>query len=279
MIKIYSNINEFLNNNLSNIYYEFTVDTYILKVSNDNEELIVEKGLDSELFITGSVNLIPELIDNMISLGLKFETYTMKQELALEFNKLYVKKLSGSFTELSCPIKGYVSMQYNNGNLETCVLAGGCFWCVGKPYYEYEGILKVYSGFTAGKEVLPKYEEVKQQKTHHLEAIKIIYDKTIISYEDILGIYFETIDPFDGGGQYIDRGESYTTAIFYKNDNMKNQILKYIEQVEKEYGRKIAVKLLPEMVFYMAEEYHQDYALKNPELMEEELIASGRIKK
>lgn len=280
MIKIYEDIKEFIGNNvgIGDIEYKFSKNCYLLKVYDETCELIVEKGIDSELFVTGSVSLMGELVENMIQLGLCFETYVMTMELSEAFNKKYVEILGGSFISVECPIKGYVSMKYVPSDIFSCVLAGGCFWCVGKPYYEYEGILRVFSGYTSGNKVLPIYEEVKSQSTHHLEAIKLIFDSKLITYEDILDIYFETIDPYDDGGQFIDRGESYTTCIFYNSLAMKEKVLNYISNFEEKYDKKVAVKVLPEEVFYMAEEYHQDYALKNPELMEKELIESGRKK-
>ena len=159
-----------------------------------------------------------------------------------------------------------------------CILAGGCFWCMAKPYYQYEGIEKVFSGYTGGKEENPTYEQVKRQETGHKEAIKIIYDEKIIKYKDILNVYFQTIDPFDFGGQYIDRGSSYTCAIFYQDNKMQEIAIEYITQLEEKYNKKCAVELLEENEFYIAEEYHQDYALKNPEAMEKELRESGRKK-
>lgn len=163
--------------------------------------------------------------------------------------------------------------------LNYCILAGGCFWCMAKPYYEYDGIINVYSGYSGGDKINPTYEEVKAQKTNHLECVKLIFDEDIISYREILDIYFDTIDPFDDGGQFIDRGLSYTCAIFYHNNFMKEEIFNYIQNKENEYNKKIMVKIREEMPFYMAEEYHQDYAIKNPELMEQELILSGRKEK
>lgn len=160
-----------------------------------------------------------------------------------------------------------------------CILAGGCFWCMAKPYYEYEGIIHVYSGYSGGSEINPTYEKVKSQKTTHKECIKLVYDDEIISFNEILDIYFDTIDPFDDGGQFIDRGKSYTTAIFYSNEKMKEIAKEYINNISNKNNKNVAVEILEEMPFYMAEEYHQDYALKNPELMEKELIESGRIKK
>ncbi len=162
--------------------------------------------------------------------------------------------------------------------MKHCVLAGGCFWCMAKPYYEYDGIINVYSGYSGGSEINPTYEEVKAQKTSHLECVKLIYDENIINYIDILNIYFDTIDPFDAGGQFIDRGNSYTTAIFYNSPEMKEIIEKFLNEKQKLYDKKIVVKVKEEGPFYMAEDYHQDYAIKNPELMKEELILSGRIK-
>ena len=162
--------------------------------------------------------------------------------------------------------------------MKHCVLAGCCFWCMAKPYYEYDGIINVYSGYSGGTEINPTYEEVKSQKTSHLECVKLIYDDKTINYIDILNIYFETIDPFDDGGQFIDRGNSYTTAIFYQDEEMKEVIENFLSEKQKLYERKIVVKVLKESLFYMAEDYHQDYAIKNPELMLEELKLSGRIK-
>ena len=117
--------------------------------------------------------------------------------------------------------------------MKHCVLAGGCFWCMAKPYYEYDGIINVYSGYSGGKEINPTYEEVKSQKTSHLECVKLVYDEKIINYIDILNIYFETIDPFDDGGQFIDRGNSYTTAIFYHDDEMKEEIVNFLNEKQK----------------------------------------------
>ena len=162
--------------------------------------------------------------------------------------------------------------------MKHCILAGGCFWCMAKPYYEYDGIINVYSGYSGGDEVNPTYLDVKGQKTHHLECVKLVYDENIISYKEILNIYFDTIDPFDDGGQFIDRGDSYTTAIFYNSLEMKEEIENFLNEKQKLYNEKIVVKVREEMPFYMAEEFHQDYAIKNPKLMEEELKLSGRLK-
>lgn len=161
---------------------------------------------------------------------------------------------------------------------KSIMFADGCFWCMAKPYYEYDGVISVFSGYAGGLEVNPTYEEVKAHKTTHRETIKIVYDPNVISYDELLDIYFDTIDPFDGEGQFIDRGFNYTCAVFTSVEEEKNKVRKRLQKLEAEYKTPTYVQVLDEVTFYMAEEYHQDYAIKNPKEMEEELITSGRKK-
>ena len=284
MIKIYSK-NEYLKE--ENIFVDkdyfdsielFTKNEYIVKIYKNEKYIFAFKnGKEKELLVIGDDSLIEELVDNLISLGLNFKKCIMKKDLAKKFSNIYLSKMGGSFTE---SIKEEdILMEYKKSNITSCVLAGGCFWCMAKPYYEYDGIIHVYSGYSGGDEILPKYEEVKKQETHHKECVKLIYDESIISYKEILDIYFNTIDPFDDGGQFIDRGDSYTTALFYNDEKVKEEAVSYIEDIERRFEKKVAVKVLEEKVFYMAEEYHQDYAIKNPQEMQKELEESGRIKK
>ncbi|MBO5712402.1 MAG: peptide-methionine (S)-S-oxide reductase MsrA [Acholeplasmatales bacterium] len=224
----------------------------------------------------------------------KYRNQKLSQKLmAMVLNEIVSKgKVAALYVDKSNPISNHVykklgfeyetpmyQITYKESNIKECVLAGGCFWCASKPYYEYDGILNVYSGYTGGSEISPSYEDVKKQKTSHKEAIKLIYDSNIISFKEILDIYFNTIDPFDDGGQFIDRGASYTTAIYYNNEADKNLAIYYINDIESRFKQTVYVEVLEEMIFYMAEEYHQDYAIKNPVEMEKELIESGRINK
>lgn len=164
-------------------------------------------------------------------------------------------------------------------NQSYCILAGGCFWCIAMPYYECKGVSRVISGYCGGEEINPTYEDVKAQKTSHREVIKIIYDSSIISFKELIEIYFANIDPFDGEGQFIDRGLSYSPAIFYKDENELNIAKECIKKIEKDNNKKVEVLLIKEKQFYDAEEYHQDYGLKNPSEIEKELIESGRKNK
>ncbi|MGL5416337.1 MAG: peptide-methionine (R)-S-oxide reductase MsrB [Clostridium sp.] len=146
------------------------------------------------------------------------------------------------------------------------IFAGGCFWCMVKPFDQFPGVIKITSGYTGGHVENPTYEEVCSKMTGHTEAVQIIYDEDIISYRELLEIFFRSIDPTDPDGQFGDRGESYKTAIFYCTEEQKNLAKEYIEELEKKkvYGDKqIAVRIREAKPFYEAEEEHQDYYKKN----------------
>ena len=153
--------------------------------------------------------------------------------------------------------------------------AGGCFWCV-TPIYRIYGVDKVVSGYSGGKEENPSYEDVKSQKTGHRETILLEYDPAKVSYDGLLDIYFENVDPFDPEGQFIDRGHSYTLAIYYTSEEEKRLAEARIRALKAETGREVCVALEPFTAFYPAEEYHQDYDRKHPAEFEKELIESGR---
>ena len=138
--------------------------------------------------------------------------------------------------------------------------------------------MKAYCGYSGGYEVNPTYEDVKSQKTGHRETIELTYEKENVSFDKLLDIYFANVDPFDGEGQYIDKGFSYTLAIYYQDEEEKQIAESRIKALEEESGKKVQVALEPFKSFYPAEEEHQDYYLKNPEAFEKELIESGRKK-
>ncbi len=161
--------------------------------------------------------------------------------------------------------------------MKEAYFAGGCFWCV-TPIFKMYGAAQVICGYAGGDEVNPTYEQVKHQETGHRETIKIVYDPDRVSYEKLLEIYLANVDPFDGEGQFIDKGFSYTLALFYQEDAQREQAEEKLAALEEKSGRKTQVAVLPYKNFYEAEEYHQDYYLKNPEAFEKELRESGRKK-
>ena len=161
---------------------------------------------------------------------------------------------------------------------EIATFAGGCFWCMVKPFDQLDGIEQVVSGYTGGHVENPTYEQVCSETTGHLEAVQITFNPDIFPYERIVETYWKLIDPTDPGGQFYDRGESYTTAIFYHNEEQREiaeQSKKRLEESGK-FNKPIAVKILPAKPFYPAEEYHQHYYKKNPLHYERYHIGSGR---
>ena len=152
--------------------------------------------------------------------------------------------------------------------------AGGCFWCITPFFKRFEGVKSVTSGYSGGDEINPSYEDVKKQKTGHRETIRIEYDENKVDFNKLLDVFFANVDLYDEGGQFIDRGHSYTLAVYYTNEEQKIKT----EAKIASYKDKIYVSLEKFKSFYEAEEYHQDYYLKNPEAFEKELIESGRKK-
>ena len=155
-------------------------------------------------------------------------------------------------------------------------LAGGCFWCIGDFFLMQDGVEDTNCGYSGGDEKEVTYHQVKGQKTGHRESIEIIYDEKTISLEKLLDLYFEYVDVLDEGGQGIDRGRSYSLALYYQNEEERKLFEKRKAQEEEKVGSKIALAIEPFLFFIEAEEEHQHFSLKNPEAFEEELIVSGR---
>ena len=149
-------------------------------------------------------------------------------------------------------------------NINEAYFAGGCFWCMEEFFEKVKGVEKVISGYSGGKTKNPTYKEVTYGDTGHFEAIKIIYDQDIINYQELLKLYWKNIDPFDSAGQFCDKGLSYRSVAFYKNQNEKMDIENSIKNIEKRFSGKKVVTFIREFKkFYPAEEYHQDYYQEN----------------
>lgn len=168
---------------------------------------------------------------------------------------------------------------YLSNNLEEkATFAGGCFWCMVKPFKEWDGIIDVVSGYMGGHVENPTYEDVKSGGSGHLEVVEITYDPNVFTYKQLLDIFWQQIDPTDADGQFQDRGHSYTTAIFYYTDEQRI----IAEQSKKELGasgifsKPIVTPILPAKTFYVAEEYHQDYYIKEQAHYVEDRARSGR---
>lgn len=162
--------------------------------------------------------------------------------------------------------------------MEKATFAGGCFWCMVKPFDSYDGIEKVVSGYTGGNLPNPTYEQVCSNATGHYEAVQITYDPEKFSYDQLLDIFWLNIDPTDEEGQFFDKGSSYQTAIFYHNEEQqeKAEQSKAALNASGRFPKKIATKILLASEFYEAEEYHQDYYKKNPSHYNRYFVGSGR---
>ena len=162
--------------------------------------------------------------------------------------------------------------------MKNAYFAGGCFWCIAPVFRNQKGVFKVISGYSGGSEIEPSYEQVKSGLTHHRETISILYDEQLIAFEDLVQIFLWNVDPYDPEGQFIDKGHSYTLAIYYNDDNEKMISENKVSQLEKSSGKHAFISLEPFKVFYAAEEFHQNFDIKNPDLFQKELQESGRIR-
>ena len=149
---------------------------------------------------------------------------------------------------------------------QTATFAGGCFWCSESDFEKLDGVIAVTSGYIGGQLKNPTYKEVSSGKTGHTEGVQIIFDSQKISYSTLIEYFWKSIDPTDSGGQFCDRGQQYRSEIFYHNATQRETAETSRQAVQKNanLGAPIATKITAASTFYPAEDYHQDYYLKNP---------------
>lgn len=164
-------------------------------------------------------------------------------------------------------------------NVKKAIFAGGCFWCMQGPFEKVEGVVSVVAGYTGGTTKNPTYREVSSGKTGHLEAVQVTYDPDVVSYETLLDVFWRQIDPTDDTGQFADQGSQYRTAIFWHDDDQKRmaEASKKALDDSGKFAAPIQTIILPATPFYPAEEYHQNYATKNPQEYGRYRKYSGRV--
>ncbi len=157
-------------------------------------------------------------------------------------------------------------MTEGNKTLAIATLAGGCFWCTESDLEKVPGVAKVISGYTGGKKENPTYQEVSAGGTGHLEAVQVYYDPQQVTYEQLLDVFWRHINPTDAGGQFVDRGSQYRSAIFYDGPEQKRLAEQSKEALNRsgKFTKPIVTEILPLGKFYEAEGYHQDYHKTNP---------------
>lgn len=152
------------------------------------------------------------------------------------------------------------------GRLATATFAGGCFWCMEQPFDELEGVVSTTSGYTDGHTENPTYKEVSSGKTGHTEAVQVVYEPHKVSFERLVEVFWRNIDPTDAGGQFCDRGTAYRPALFYHDETQREVAERSLAALEKDrpFKKAVVTPVVAATTFYPAEEYHQDYYLKNP---------------
>jgi len=148
---------------------------------------------------------------------------------------------------------------------ELATFAGGCFWCMESAFESTEGVIEAISGYTGGHIPNPSYEQVNTKTTGHLEAVQVYYVPSEITYEELLEVFWRNVNPTDDGGQFVDRGAQYTTAIFYSTTEEQTvaEASKQALESSMRFSEPIVTTIRELDVFYEAEEYHQDYYKKN----------------
>jgi peptide methionine sulfoxide reductase msrA/msrB len=152
-----------------------------------------------------------------------------------------------------------------NVNLRKATFAGGCFWCVEADFEKVDGVVEVVSGYTGGHTENPTYEEVSAGTTGHVETVQVIYDPGKITYRELLDVFWRHIDPTDPGGQFVDRGLQYRSAIFYDDEEQKKLAEESRRELEGSgrFDKPIVTEIIPLTKFYTAEDYHQNYHREN----------------
>ena len=161
------------------------------------------------------------------------------------------------------PADGYAPGA-TEGTLGVAVFAGGCFWCVESDFEDVEGVVSVLSGYTGGVRTHPTYREVSAKKTEHIEAVRILFQPDVVSYEALVERFWRTIDPFQTDGQFCDRGKPYYSALFVADDTQRGLAEATRAKVAKRFDRTVATQIIPAAIFWPAEDYHQDFYRKNP---------------
>jgi len=175
-------------------------------------------------------------------------------------------------------ILGGVVMAGTDGDLEYATFAGGCFWCMEPPYDKLDGVVSTVSGYMGGTEENPTYQEVSAGRTGHAESIKITYDPSRVSYRRLLEVFWMQINPTTPDRQFVDVGSQYRSAIFYQNEEQRRLAEETKKEMEESgrFGGPIVTGIVPAGTFWPAEDYHQDYYMKNPIRYKFYRFGSGR---
>jgi peptide-methionine (S)-S-oxide reductase len=141
---------------------------------------------------------------------------------------------------------------------------GGCFWCMEAEFENLPGVVSVVSGYTGGFVKNPTYEQVSTGRTGHAESVQIVFDPAKVSYQKLVEVYWENIDPLNANGQFCDHGDQYRTVIFFHDEEQRRIAEESKKRVEERLKAKVVTQIVPASTFYPAEEHHQDFAKRDP---------------
>lgn len=186
--------------------------------------------------------------------------------------------LSSIFLISACAESKKTAQVQSKLELVVATFAGGCFWCTEADFEKVAGVHEVISGYSGGQVANPDYKQVSKGVTGHVEAVQVYYDPKVIDYNNLLQAFWRQINPTDNGGQFVDRGEQYRSAIFYHNDEQRQQAEQSRQniQISERYDKPILTEITLFKNFYVAEDYHQDYYKKNPLRYKYYRYSSGR---
>jgi methionine-S-sulfoxide reductase len=235
-------------------------------ISYDNLHIISYR---SKMYLLGYQDELDNIIDDLYLRNVEFKhIYTSN----VKFINLLKKKYN---FKIEFESKSYF---VSETNIRRTVFSGGCFWCMAHPYYKEDGVLKVISGYAGGTTLNPTYLETKHGENDFRESVLIVYDTNKTSYANLLKLYFESIDPFDSLGQFIDKGKSYTTCVYFKNKDEETVFNNYKAYIESSYKLEVKVLTDNDTIFYKAEDEHQEFEFKNKDKFLAEEESSGRNK-
>jgi len=169
-------------------------------------------------------------------------------------------------------------MKTQDGQIDIATFAGGCFWCTESDFEKLSGVVKAISGYTGGTKENPSYKEVSAGTTRHVEAVQVYFDPSMVTYKELVDYFWRHINPTDPGGQFVDRGRQYRSAIFYHDENQRQIAEKSKETLNRsgKFDKPLVTDILKLSAFYSAEEYHQNYYKKNPLRYKYYRYGSGR---
>lgn len=207
------------------------------------------------------------------TLGIRKEIHMQtknKVTLSIVLSLILLGSITGQIVSRDSPL---ASTYY-----KTATFAGGCFWCMEAPFEALDGVVEVISGYSGGSVTSPTYKQVTSGLTGHLEVVQVSYDPQKVSYETLLKVFWQNIDPTDGGGQFADRGSQYMTAIFFhtsKQSKLARESKSKLDASGK-FKNRVATEIIKFQQFWPAEDYHQDYYRKNAKYYNRYKVGSGR---